>query len=45
MLKAAGLGVAVGNAKPEILEIAQEVTHAGHEDGVALSLQKIFRLH
>lgn len=44
MLKAAGLGIAVGNAKPEILEIAKQVTHAGHEDGVALSLQKIFRL-
>lgn len=44
MLQAAGLGIAVGNAKPEILEIAQEVTHAGHEDGVAISLKKIFRL-
>ena len=44
MLKAAGLGVAVGNARPEILEIAKEVTHHGHEDGVALSLQKIFNL-
>ncbi|MGB7785441.1 MAG: HAD family hydrolase [Salinimicrobium sp.] len=44
MLQAAGLGIAVGNAKPEILEIAKEVTHPGHEDGVAISLKKIFRL-
>lgn len=44
MLKAAGLGIAVGNAKPEILEIANEITHHGKEDGVAKSLQKLFKL-
>ena len=44
MLKAAGMGIAVGNAKPEILEIAKEVTHHGKEDGVARSLQQIFNL-
>lgn len=44
MLKAVGMGVAVGNAKPEILEIAKEITYHGKEDGVARSLQKIFRL-
>lgn len=44
MLKAAGLGIAVGNAKPEILEIAKEVAGHGKEDGVAISLQKLFKL-
>ncbi len=44
MLKAVGMGIAVGNAKPEILEIAKEVTHHGKEDGVAKSLQKLFNL-
>lgn len=44
MLKAVGMGVAVGNAKPEILEIANEITHHGKEDGVAISLQKLFGL-
>lgn len=44
MLKAVGMGIAVGNAKPEILEIAQEITFHGKEDGVARSLQKLFRL-
>ena len=42
MLKAAGMGIAVGNSKAEILEIATEVTHHSHEDGVARSLQKLF---
>jgi Cof subfamily protein (haloacid dehalogenase superfamily) len=44
MLKAVGMGVAVGNAKPEILKIAREITHHGKEDGVAKSIQKLFRL-
>ncbi|MGB7841775.1 MAG: Cof-type HAD-IIB family hydrolase [Salinimicrobium sp.] len=44
MISAVGMGVAVENAKPEILEIAKEVTQAGHEDGVAKSLQKLFGL-
>ena len=44
MLKAAGLGIAVGNAKPAILEIANQITHPGNEDGVAKSLQQLFNL-
>lgn len=44
MLKAVGMGVAVENAKPEILEIAKEITFHGKEDGVARSLQKLFKL-
>ncbi|WP_109300555.1 Cof-type HAD-IIB family hydrolase [Aquimarina sp. AU474] len=35
MLKAVGVGVAVANAKPEVLEIANVITSAGKEDGVA----------
>lgn len=44
MLQAAGMGIAVGNAKPEILEIAKEITDHGKQDGVAKSLQRIFNL-
>ena len=44
MLQGVGMGIAVGNAKPEILEIAKEVTAHGKEDGVAKSLQKLFNL-
>lgn len=44
MLKAVGMGIAVGNAKPEILEIAKEITFHGKEDGVARSLQTLFNL-
>ena len=44
MLKAAGMGIAVGNAKPEILEIAKQVTHKNIDDGVAKSLQQLFGL-
>ena len=35
MLKAVGTGVAVANAKPEVLAIANTITTAGKEDGVA----------
>lgn len=44
MLQAVGMGIAVGNAKPEILEIAREITDHGKQDGVAKSLQKLFNL-
>lgn len=44
MLQAVGMGIAVGNAKPEILEIANEITLHGKEDGVARSLQNLFGL-
>ncbi len=39
MLKAVGMGVAVANAKPETLEIANFITLAGKEDGVATYLK------
>ena len=44
MLEAAGLGIAVGNAQPEILKIAAQITHDSHKDGVALSLKQIFKM-
>lgn len=44
MLEAVGMGIAVGNAKPEVLEIAKEITFHGKEDGVAKSLKKLFHL-
>lgn len=44
MLKAVGLGIAVGNARPEVLEIAGEITQHGKDDGVAKSLQRLFNL-
>jgi len=39
MLKAAGCGVAMGNAKPEIKAIADQVTATNDEDGVALFIE------
>jgi Cof subfamily protein (haloacid dehalogenase superfamily) len=42
MLKAVGCGVAVGNAKEEVKEIADEITLSGKEDGVAATLEKYF---
>lgn len=44
MLRAVGMGIAVGNARPEILKIAKSITDPGKEDGVAKSLQQIFNL-
>lgn len=35
MLKAVGTGIAVANAKPEVLQIANAITLSGKEDGVA----------
>ena len=44
MIKGVGMGIAVGNAKPEVLEVAHMVTSHGKEDGVAKSITKIFNL-
>lgn len=41
MLAWAGLGVAVANAEPEVLEVADEVTASNDEDGVALVLERL----
>lgn len=44
MLRGVGMGIAVGNAKPEVLEIAHLVTTSGKEDGVAKSINEILKL-
>ena len=41
MLSWAGQAVAVANAHPEVIEIADEVTAANDEDGVALVLERL----
>lgn len=40
MIKAAGLGVAMGNAKPKVKEIADYVTDTNNDDGVAKAINK-----
>lgn len=44
MINGVGMGVAVANARQEVLEVANVVTDAGTEDGVATSLRKLFKL-
>ncbi len=44
MLKGVGMGIAVSNAKPEVLEIAHMVTSAGKEDGVAKSIVDLLKI-
>jgi Cof subfamily protein (haloacid dehalogenase superfamily) len=41
MLEAVGMGVAVGNAKQEVLSIANHVTDTNKEDGVAKAMQQL----
>lgn len=42
MLKWAGLGIAVSNAKPDVLKIAGKITVSNADDGVAVALDEIF---
>ena len=42
MVEAAGTGVAMANAEPEVKRAAQVVTVSNDEDGVAVELEKIF---
>jgi Cof subfamily protein (haloacid dehalogenase superfamily) len=42
MLKLAGMGVAMGNALPEVKEAADYVTDTVNNDGVVLALRKFF---
>jgi len=44
MLENVGLGVAVANAKQEVLQIADQLTSSNVDDGVAIHLEKIFKL-
>ena len=45
MLTWAGLGIAVGNAKPETKAAAQRTVATNAEDGVAVALEQIFHLN
>ena len=40
LLAAAGVGVAMGNARPEVLAVAREVTASNTEDGVAKAIAR-----
>jgi hydroxymethylpyrimidine pyrophosphatase-like HAD family hydrolase len=42
MLRWAGHGVAMGNAHPALLEVADEVTASNSDDGLALILERWF---
>ena len=42
MLRWAGLGVAMGNARPEVKAAADEVTATNDDDGVAVVLERWF---
>ncbi|MDT0676733.1 HAD family hydrolase [Autumnicola musiva] len=44
MIEGVGMGIAVANARDEVLRVANTVTHAGIEDGVAKSLRELFKL-
>ena len=42
LLRAAGRGVAVGNAAPQAMEAADDVAPAGVDDGVARYLERLW---
>lgn len=42
MLKSCGMGVAVGNALPEVKDAAREITESNEQDGVAKWLERFF---
>jgi Cof subfamily protein (haloacid dehalogenase superfamily) len=44
MLRWAGLGVAVGNAKPEVISAADRTIGRSEDDGVGIALEEIFQL-
>jgi len=44
MLNFAGIGVAMGNAVPELKAAADEVTLSNNDDGIAATLEKHFHL-
>lgn len=45
MLRQAGLGVAMGNAKPEVQAAAKKVIKSNREDGLAQFLEELVREH
>ncbi len=44
MLEWAGLGIAVGNAKSEVLRAADRIVPSSADDGVAIALEELFSL-
>ena len=44
MLKAVGLGIAVGNANDDVIKIAKRSTESNKNDGVAKALSELFQL-
>jgi hydroxymethylpyrimidine pyrophosphatase-like HAD family hydrolase len=42
MIKAAGMGVAMGNARDEVKAVADFITKSNNENGAALALEKFF---
>jgi Cof subfamily protein (haloacid dehalogenase superfamily) len=42
MLQAVGKGIAVGNARPEVKAVAQEITLKSVDDGVAAAIERYF---
>lgn len=42
LIESAGLGIAMGNAIPEVRRIAKDITNTNEEMGVARALEKIF---
>jgi hydroxymethylpyrimidine pyrophosphatase-like HAD family hydrolase len=45
MLEYAGLGIAMGNAVPEVKSIADYITKSNNESGVSHAIKKLFFLH
>jgi len=45
MIAGAGLGVAMGNAKPAVRDVAKRVIGANHEEGLAAFLEEILAEH
>jgi hydroxymethylpyrimidine pyrophosphatase-like HAD family hydrolase len=43
MLTWAGRGIAVANAHPDVLAIADEVTASNDDDGVAVVIEEVIR--
>ena len=43
MIENAGLGVAMGQSTPAILELADEVTSSNDEEGISKILQKYYK--
>lgn len=45
MVRGAGLGVAMGNARPEVIAVADRVIGTNHEEGLAVFLEELVAQH